>query len=103
MCTSATKRSFFSLNGVEGCYVVKGCRVDVLDQVQHTCSYVLEGLNYAQLTWSTFIDFFFIFDVFVNFRTAFFEVCSRLSLIVERFSQLYRGLAGAMTCFCSGV
>ena len=54
----------------------------LLNQVEHTCSYVLDGLNYAQLIWSTFIDFFFIFDIFVNFRTAFFEVCSRLSLIV---------------------
>jgi hypothetical protein len=53
----------------------------LLNQVEHTCSYVLEGLNYAQLAWSTFIDFFFILDLFVNFRTAFFEVCTRLSLI----------------------
>ena len=67
-----------ALTGEPICFPVKGCK-EVLNFETDMCEYVVMGTDWGQVLWSTTIDIFFLVDICINFRTAYYVSASAVS------------------------
>jgi CRP-like cAMP-binding protein len=59
------------VTGEAFCFPVKGCK-DVLNLETEMCDYVLLDTNWSLVIFRTAIDCFFLMDILINFRTAYY-------------------------------
>ena len=71
-CQQATRSMMVHAETGEAfCFPVKGCK-DVLNLETEMCDYVLMDTNWGLVLFKTAIDCFFLIDILINFRTAYY-------------------------------
>jgi len=71
-CGSVRRPTVYSISDEEYCFPIKGCTA-VTDLEEQMCSYVVQDKDWPYIILSTAIDCFFLIDILINFRTAFYQ------------------------------
>ena len=78
-CEGFMRDIFTSTDGDLMCFPVKGCQVAFMDLETNTCNYEVASLDWPFIIWNTAIDCFFLIDILVNFRTAYYQSSADIS------------------------